>query len=81
LAKDAPPKIELFGQCPGGDRARLVYFDETGRHQEPYVQMFPVSVGSAGANVYHVTCPICGKEYATFDSALERVVEGSEDTS
>ena len=75
MAKDRLPHLELFGRCTRGHRARLVYYDQTGRHQEPYVHMFVVPAGSAGggaANVYRVSCPECGQEYTTFDSGLER---------
>jgi hypothetical protein len=73
MAKERLPNLELFGRCTHGHRARLVYYDQTGRNQESYVHMFAVGAGSAGANVYRVTCPKCGQEYTTFDSCVERV--------
>jgi len=65
-------RTELFGRCTRGHAARLVYYDQSGRHQEPYVHMFVFGAGPAGAaNVYRVTCPTCGQEYTTTDSGLE----------
>ena len=66
--KQSLPPLELFASCTRGHRARLVCYDQTGRHQEPYVHMFAIR----GANVYRVTCPACGEEYTTFDSDVER---------
>ena len=68
------PYLELFGQCTKGHRARLVYYDRAGRHQEPYMHVFGFGAGGAGAvNVYRVTCPECGEEYTTTDRGVERV--------
>ena len=68
------PNLELFGRCTGGHRARLVYYDRAGRHQEPWVHSFPFGAGGAGVvNFYRVTCPECGEEYTTTDRGVERV--------
>ena len=68
--RNAPSIVELFGRCPRGHRARLVWYDEqSARHQEPYVQMFTAS----NANVYRIVCPVCGEEYTTFDTGVERL--------
>jgi hypothetical protein len=73
MNKESLPYLELFGRCTHGHRARLVYYDRTGRNQEPYVHVFAVGAGRAGpANVYRVTCPECGEEYTTLDSGVER---------
>ncbi|HUD85740.1 MAG TPA: hypothetical protein VMR17_04770 [Xanthobacteraceae bacterium] len=73
MAKERLPKLELFGHCTHGHRARLVLYDDNGRQLEPYVRTFPFGAGSAGAvNVYRVTCPKCGEEYTTTDRGVER---------
>ena len=73
MDKDSPSNVALFGRCTQGHRARLVYYDRTGRHQEAYVHMFVFSAGRDGAvNVYRVTCPQCGEEYTTTDRGVER---------
>ena len=66
--QDHLPTSEIFGRCAHGHRARLVYFNKSGRHQERYVQMFPLT----DVLVYRVTCPVCGQDYTTFDTAVER---------
>jgi hypothetical protein len=75
MADEGQPSLELFGRCTRGHRARLVYYDRAGRHQEPWVHSLPFGVGSGsgGVNVYRVDCPQCGEEYATTDRTVERV--------
>ncbi len=69
--KSKPPDRALFGRCTRGHRARLVFFDQAGRHQEPFVQMFAVGSAAGGANVYRVTCPTCGEQYTATASGAE----------
>jgi hypothetical protein len=74
MTQDGAPYLELFGRCTQGHRARLIYYDRAGRHQEPYVHMFPFGAGSAGGvNVYRVACPKCSEEYTTTDRGVERI--------
>jgi hypothetical protein len=73
MADESLPYLQLFGYCTRRHRARLVYYDKSGRHQEAYVHMFPFGAGNAGVNVYHVTCPECGEAYATTDRGVETV--------
>jgi len=68
------PWLEMFGRCTHGHRARLIYYDQAGRHQEPWVHSFGFGVGSVGGvNVYRVDCPQCGEPYTTTDRGVERV--------
>jgi len=63
-------RMELFGRCSCGQRARLVYLDERNRAcEEPYVRRF----SAAHLSVYQVTCPACGAEYTMSDVSVERV--------
>ncbi len=73
MADEPQPRLELFGRCTRGHRARLVYYDGAGRHREPWVHSFPFGAGDAGVNVYRVDCPQCGEEYTTTDRRVERV--------
>jgi hypothetical protein len=75
MTREGAPYLELFGRCTQGHRARLVYYDGAGRHQEFNVHMSVFGAGrSTGAvNVYRVTCPACGEAYTTTDRGVERV--------
>ena len=67
--KRSSTRMELFGRCVCGQRARLTHFDEKGRpHDEPYVRRLIVPHFS----VYRVTCPACGAEYVLSDANVER---------
>jgi|GEM_PF-6146733 len=73
MANGSKPWLELFGRCTRGHRARLIYYDQAGRHQEPWAHSFVFGAGSDGSvNVYRVTCPQCGEEYTTTDRDAER---------
>jgi hypothetical protein len=75
MAQDPLPTLELFAHCTRGHRACVVYYDETGRHQAPFVHMFTLPGVSRRppTDVYRVTCPTCGEDYTAFGPGLERV--------